>query len=214
MKRKTKSCKKIDKTDNFLVEALETLNHGQVIGFPTETFYGLGADALSARAVRCVVRLKGRAPNNPIPVIVADQGMLRCVVTAIPPLAQLLIDQFWPGPLTLVLPGNPRLPKPLLNRRGGVGVRVSSHPLAQRLVSELGRPITATSANRSGQTPARTRQEVLDYFVASVRVVLDGGKLRGKKGSTVVEVDKDQIRVIREGEIKRVALQKTLRSAS
>ena len=214
MKKETKNYKKVDKTENLLAEALEALNHGQVIGFPTETFYGLGADALSARAVRRVVSLKGRPANSPIPVIVADQKMLRCVVTAVPPKAQSLIDQFWPGPLTLVLPGNPRLPKPLLNRRGGVGVRVSSHPLAQQLVSEFGRPITATSANLSGEAAARTPQEVRHYFGASLPVILDGGELRGKRGSTVVEVDKDQIRVIREGEIERAALQKALRSNS
>jgi len=137
--------------------------------------------------------------------------MLLCVVTAIPPLAQSLIDQFWPGPLTLVLPGSPGLPKPLLNRRGGVGVRVSSHPLAQRVVSEFGRPITATSANLSGESAARTAQEVRAYFGASLPIILDGGALRGKKGSTVLEVDKDQIRLIREGEIARAALQKALR---
>jgi len=137
--------------------------------------------------------------------------MLLCVVTAIPPLAQSLIDQFWPGPLTLVLPGSPGLPKPLLNRRGGVGVRVSSHPMAQRLVSDFGRPITATSANPSGKNAARTAQEVRGYFGTSLPVILDGGVLHGKKGSTVLEVDKDQLRVIREGEIALAALQEALR---
>ena len=211
MRKETKNSKKVDKAERLLAEALAALNRGQVIGFPTETFYGLGADALSARAVGRVVRLKGRPADSPIPVIVADQKMLLCVVTAIPPLAQSLIDQFWPGPLTLVLPGSPGLPEPLLNRRGGVGVRVSSHPLAQRLVCEFGRPITATSANLSGENAARTAQEVRAYFGASLPIILDGGALRGKKGSTVLEVDKDQIRLIREGEIARAALQKALR---
>ena len=211
MRKETKNSKKVDKAERLLAEALAALDHGQAIGFPTETFYGLGADALSARAVGRVVRLKGRPADSPIPVIVADQRMLLCIVTAIPPLAQSLIDQFWPGPLTLVLPGSPGLPKPLLNRRGGVGVRVSSHPLAQRVVSEFGRPITATSANLSGENAARTAQEVRAYFGASLPIILDGGALRGKKGSTVLEVDKDQIRLIREGEIARAALQKALR---
>ena len=211
MRKETKSSKKVDKAENLLAEGLAALYHGQVIGFPTETFYGLAADALSTRAVGRVVRLKGRPANSPIPVIVADPKMLLRVVTAIPPMAQSLIDQFWPGPLTLVLPGGPGLPKPLLNSRGGVGVRVSSHPMAQRLVSDFGRPITATSANPSGKNAARTAQEVRGYFGTSLPVILDGGVLHGKKGSTVLEVDKDQLRVIREGEIALAALQKALR---
>jgi L-threonylcarbamoyladenylate synthase len=214
LKTKTKRYKKRGKAEDLLTEALEVLNHGQVIAFPTETFYGLGADALNERAVARVAALKGRDPNSPFPVIVADEVMLRTVVRTIPPLARRLMDQFWPGPLTLVLPGNPKLPKALLNRNGGIGVRISSHPVAQRLVSELGRPITATSANPSGQVPARSWQATLAYFAARVGVIIDGGKLKGKKGSTVVEVSGDEIRIIREGEIKPAALYKVVRSVS
>ena len=214
LKRRTKRYKNSAKPEGLLAEALEVLSHGQVIAFPTETFYGLGADALNGKAVARVVALKGRDPNNPLPVLVADEPMLQSVVTYISPLARRLIDRFWPGPLTLVLPGNLGLPEPLLNRSGGIGVRISSHPVAQRLVSELGRPITATSANPSGRVPARSRQEVRGYFGASLGVIIDGGKLKGRKGSTVVEVKGDKIRVIREGEIKPAALRKVAGSAS
>ena len=214
LKTKTKRYKKSGRAEDLLTEALEVLNHGQVIAFPTETFYGLGADALNERAVARVAALKGRDPNSPLPVIVADEVMLRTVVRTIPPLARRLMDQFWPGPLTLVLPGNPKLAKALLNCNGGIGVRISSHPVAQRLVLELGRPITATSANPSGQVPARSWQAVLAYFAARVGVIIDGGKLKGKKGSTVVEVSGDEIRVIREGGIKAAALHKVVRAVS
>ncbi|MGH7848512.1 MAG: L-threonylcarbamoyladenylate synthase [Candidatus Binatia bacterium] len=214
MKRKIRRYKKSAKAEGLLTEALEVLRHGQVIAFPTETFYGLGADALNGKAVARVVALKGRDPNSPLPVIVADERMLRSVVTIVAPLARRLMDQFWPGPLTLVMPGNPKLPKPLLNRKGGIGVRVSNHPIAQRLVAELGHPITATSANPSGQVPARSWQEVLGYFAARVGLIIDGGQLTSKKGSTVVEVNGDEIRVIREGEIKPATLYKVVGSAS
>lgn len=212
LKTRTKRYKKNGRAGDLLAEALEALGRGQVIAFPTETFYGLGADALNGRAVARVVALKGRDPNSPLPVIVADERMLRSIVTKVPPLARSLIEQFWPGPMTLVLPGNPELPKPLLNRNGGVGVRISSHPIAQRLVAELGRPITATSANPSGQFPARSRQEVSRYFAARVGVIVDGGKLTGKTGSTVIEIMGDQMRIIREGEIKPAALRKVVGS--
>ncbi|HWP57314.1 MAG TPA: L-threonylcarbamoyladenylate synthase [Candidatus Acidoferrales bacterium] len=194
-----------------MAEAVAALRRRGVIGFPTETFYGLGADALDEEAVERVFALKGRDPNNPLPVIIADEEMLQSIVVAISPLARRLMERFWPGPLTLVLPGHARLPKPLVNRNGGVGVRISSHPLAQRLVKELGRPITATSANPSGQPPARSRAEVVGYFGSRVGIVIDGGKLTAEKGSTVVEVFAQGIRVIREGEIAAETLAQAAR---
>ncbi len=190
--------------------ALEALKRGEVIVFPTETFYGLGADALDPSAVERLLLVKGRDPNNPIPIIVADLAMLRSVVHGLPPIAKKLIDRFWPGPLTLVLRAVSGLPPPLLNRSGGVGVRISSHPVATRLARELDRPLTATSANPSGMKPARTLEEAMNYFSGKVEVFLDGGRLPGAKGSTVLEIVSDGWRVVREGEISSVEIRKTL----
>lgn len=195
-----------------LSRALQALKGGGVIVFPTETFYGLGADALNGAAVEEVVSLKGRDPRNPIPVIIANDGMLHRVAAEIPPLAQKLASRFWPGPLTLVLPARKSLPGPLLNSEGGIGVRVSSHPLATRLSRGLGGPITATSANPAGKEPARTLDEARAYFSGRVRVFVDGGRLRGRKGSTVVEIAGDRWRIIREGEISLKELETQLGS--
>jgi L-threonylcarbamoyladenylate synthase len=193
--------------------AVEALGRGEVIVFPTETFYGLGADALDAAAVERVVSLKGRQAASPIAVIVADREMLGRVVAEIPPAAQALMNRFWPGPLTLVLPARSQWPPPLLNRDGGIGVRISSHPLAARLVGELGRPLTATSANPSGKEPARTVGEAKTYFAGKVAVYVDGGKLSAEKGSTVVEVRPGELRMIREGEISAAEIREALRSS-
>lgn len=182
--------------------ALEALRRGEVIVFPTETFYGLGADALDPGAVERVVRLKGRQPESPIAVIVADVAMLKEIVTDVSPVAARLTEIFWPGPLTLVLPARAGLPGPLLNRDGGIGVRVSSHPLAASLVRELGRPLTATSANPTGKEPARTVQEARSYFSDRLEFFLDGGRLEGREGSTVAGVARDQLKIIREGAIR------------
>ena len=182
--------------------ALDALRRGEVIVFPTETFYGLGADALDPAAVERVVRLKGRQPESPIAVIVADAAMLKEIVTDVSPIAARLIEIFWPGPLTLVLPARAGLPGPLLNRDGGIGVRISSHPLAASLVRELGRPLTATSANPSGKEPARTVEEARGYFSDRLELFLDGGRLEGKEGSTVAGVARDQLKIIREGAIR------------
>ena len=184
-----------------IARAIASLQSGNVIVFPTETVYGLGADALNHEAVEKVFQLKGRNPENPIPIIVADQTMLRGLIDKIPPIAEKLIDRFWPGPLTLVLQAGPDTPKQLLNIRGGVGVRISSQPIATQLAQELGRPLTATSANPSGKQAASTIQQAENYFAGEIEIFVDGGKLPAKIGSTVVEVIKDRIKIIREGEI-------------
>jgi L-threonylcarbamoyladenylate synthase len=197
-----------DKNADSFSAALRALERGEVIVFPTETFYGLGADALNRDAVESVAALKGRNPDSPIAVIVADREMLDQVVSDVPALAKKLIDGFWPGPLTLILPAKPDLPVPLLNRDGKIGVRVSSHPIATRLTRELGRPITATSANPTGKEPSRTIQEARSYFAGGIEIFLDGGMLTGKTSSTVAEVIEGNLRIIREGEISAQELEK------
>lgn len=197
-----------DKSADSFSAALGALKRGEVIVFPTETFYGLGADALNKNAVERVASLKGRNPDSPIAVIVADKEMLGRIVIDVPAVAEKLIRHFWPGPLTLVLPAGRDLPPPLLNREGKIGVRVSSHPLAARLARELGAPLTATSANPSGKEAARTIQEARGYFAGEIEVFVDGGVLTGKTGSTVAEVIEGNLRIIREGEISGQELEK------
>lgn len=214
-KTRTRSSAKRERKDDPLFEkALAAVVKGDVVVYPTETFYGLGANALDPDAVMKVVALKGRDPGNPIPLILADRKMLADVVTEAPQAAIRLIDLFWPGPLTLVLPGRKDLPAPLLNPNGGVGVRVSSHPVAARLARELGRPITATSANPSGEDPARSYAQALMYFSGAVEVILDGGELAGTRGSTVIEVAGDKFKIIREGEISTARLRQVVPLAS
>lgn len=187
-------------------DALAALRRGEVIVFPTETLYGLGADALNATAVEKVFQLKGRDLNNPFPVLVADLAMLDRLVAGVPPLAQRLMDQFWPGPLTIVLPARQDIPGPLVSRTGGIGVRISSQPIAARLATLLGHPLTATSANPSGKEPARTLTQARNYFSATLDVFVEGGTLTSQRGSTVIEVMGDRIKMIREGEIGAASL--------
>ena len=107
-----------------LTQALAALQRGEIIVFPTETLYGLGADALNFAAVEKVFQLKGRDPNNPFPVLIADRVMLDTLVAEVTPLAEKLMERFWPGPLTLVLPARADIPRPLVNNHGGIGVRL------------------------------------------------------------------------------------------
>lgn len=197
-----------DRNSDDVSGALAALQRGEVIVFPTETLYGLGADALNAAAVEQVFQLKGRDLNNPFPVLVADVTMLDRLVASVPPLAQKLMDHFWPGPLTIVLPARHDIPRPLVSRTGGIGVRVSSQPIAARLLALLGHPLTATSANPSGKEPARTLGEAKQYFADRITMFVDGGILTSQRGSTVVEANAAHVKVIREGEISAAELQR------
>jgi L-threonylcarbamoyladenylate synthase len=193
-----------------LFEAVAALRRGDVIVFPTETLYGLGADALNCSAVEKVFELKGRDPNNPFPVLVSDRSMLESLVADIPPLAETLIARFWPGPLTLVLPARKDIPRALINSAGGIGVRISSHPIALELVIALGRPLTATSANPSGKPGARTIAQARDYFSGKIEIFVDGGALTSQTASTVAEVINDKLRIIRAGRIANDKLEQTV----
>ncbi len=190
--------------------ALDALRRGEAVVFPTETFYGLGANALDADAVERVAALKGRGADSPIAVIVADRAMLAQIVSDIPPAAEKLIARFWPGPLTLVLPAKRRVPEALVNSAGKIGARVSSHPTAARLARELGRPLTATSANPSGQEPARDIAQARAYFGNLIEVYMDGGILTGKAASTVAEMSGGEVKILRAGAIAAEELKKWL----
>jgi L-threonylcarbamoyladenylate synthase len=193
-----------------IADAVAALKRGEIIVFPTETLYGLGVDALNGTAVDKLFHLKGRDSNNPIPVLVADEQMLLMLVAEISNSARKLMNRFWPGPLTLVLRARREIPARLLNANGGIGVRISSRPIATRLVQTLGRPLTATSANPSGRKPARTIEEAKRYFAGRISSFVNGGILTSKEGSTVAEVTEDSIRIIREGEIRASELESIL----
>lgn len=178
--------------------AAALIRAGQVVAFPTETSYGLAADALCAAAVGRVVQVKGRGPQHPMPVLVADLQMLARVALAPGARARRLIARHWPGALTLVLPGRASLPAGIVNDTGGVGVRISSDPVARQLVEAVGLPITATSANATGEPSAR---EARAAARAGVALVLDDGP-RTEPPSTVVAVRDDALIVLRQGALR------------
>ena len=209
-KNETENCKASDKKADDLSPAVAALKRGEVIVYPTETLYGLGVDALNLDAVEKVFQLKGRDPNNPVPVLVADREMLGALVDEIPALAEKLMTRFWPGPLTLVLTARKDVAPALLNADGGIGVRISSQPIATEIVRALGRPLTATSANPSGLTPARTVQQAKHYFAGEIDIFIDAGELTSRTGSTVVEISANGVGIIREGEIGRSELQRAV----
>jgi L-threonylcarbamoyladenylate synthase len=184
-----------------LARAARVLARGGVVAFPTETFYGLGAAALDADAVRRVFALKGRPANNPLLVIVDGIAMAE-TVAEIPERARPLIARHWPGALTLVFRARTVVPEEIGAGTGTVGVRWSRHPVARGLATALGAPVTAPSANPSGAAPASAAADVVRDFGGALDVVLDGGATTGGPPSTVVDVTVDPPRVIRAGAVR------------
>jgi L-threonylcarbamoyladenylate synthase len=182
--------------------ALAALLRGEVVCLPTESSYGLAADARSAAALARITALKGGRPaDSPFPLVVADADAARDLAAVWPDAAERLARRHWPGPLTLVVPARPELAPEVVGPGGGVGVRVSSHPLARALAAALGGAITATSANRSGQPPASTVEQARAVFGDDIAFYLDGGDCTGTP-STVVAIDEGgSLRVVRPGPI-------------
>lgn len=191
--------------------ALRALRRGQAVVYPTETFYALGVDALNFDAMLHLCEIKGREPGKPIGLIAADLAMVRAIVREMPAAAQSLAERFWPGPLTIVLPARPGLPEELMNEEGGVGIRVSAHPLARELARALGSPLTATSANRAGEPAATTIAQARASFGDRVAVYLDGGTLGAQPPSTVIDFHDGEMRVLRAGAIGPSELAAALR---
>jgi L-threonylcarbamoyladenylate synthase len=188
--------------DRAVREAARVLARGGLVAFPTETFYGLGAAALDARAVRRVFDIKGRPASMPLLVLIDSAAGLRHVVEEVPERARALMARYWPGPLTLVFRAAPQIPQELTAGTGTIGVRVPDHPVARALASHLGVPVTAPSANPTGMAPPTTADAVLAYFAGALDLVLDSGATPGGAPSTVVDVTIDPPRVIRQGAVR------------
>jgi len=193
-------------------EAVEVLRKGGVIAFPTSTLYGLGADARNPVAIQRIFAIKSRSPKQPILILVQDKTWLVRLVKNIPPVAEILMDAFWPGGITLVFQASQSILPDLMGDTGKIGIRVPKHPVATAMVSELGGALTGTSANLAGQ-PGCADAANLDAAVASqLDGVLDAGSLKGGRGSTVIDVTVEPPDILREGTISRDQVESVLES--
>lgn len=186
---------------NEIENAVEILKNGGQIIYPTETFYGIGADALNPEAVKVIFELKGRTESKPLPLIISDREMLDLLGVEINEISIRLIESFWPGPLTILFKIKRKLPEGIVSSDKKVAVRISSNPIAVKIVQLFGMPITATSANLSG---SKNPEEIFDIphkLLNSVGTVIDAGKLNGLGGSTIVDPTNFPIKIIREGAI-------------
>lgn len=169
------------------------------MAFPTETFYGLGANALDREAVARVFKVKGRPESKPLLVLVDSVKMAESLALEVSGLARQLMAACWPGPLTLVVRATPELPSELTAGKGTVGMRIPDHRVALGLVRAARFPVTAPSANPSGEEPPTTAEGVRRFFEGKIDLILDGGAVPGGRPSTIVDVSVSPPRLLRAG---------------
>ena len=182
-------------------KAVGVLRNGGIVAYPTETFYALGADAGNQKAIEKIYQIKGRNFKNPIGVIIGDMTALESLTDGFQEVAALLMEKFWPGALTLVFRASPAVSTLLTADTGKIGIRVSSHPVATALAKLLAHPITATSANRSGQGEFTTAGEVVQSIGSEIDIIIDAGPTPGISGSTFIDITTSPPVVLREGAI-------------
>jgi len=188
--------------------ALDVLNHGGLVVFPTDTVYGLAALPFQPQSIERLYVVKGRSSQKAIAILLGSMAHLDLVTSAMSPLALRLAERFWPGSLTLVVPRHPNLPV-VLTPDATIGVRMPDHPLALALLQYTG-PLAVTSANLSGMENTVTAQEVLDQLRGRVHLVLDGGRAPGGVPSTVIDCTGLQPLVLRKGPVTLEAIQAAL----
>ena len=186
---------------HVIAEAKRIIQAGGVIIYPTETLYGLGANPLDPAAMERLYAIKGRAAARPIPFLIKDREMLDTLVKEVPPLAEELIKQYWPGPLTLIFKAKQGLSAAMVGKDGTIGLRISSHPIAQGICAQLNAALTATSANRAGEEDLVDVERIAGIFGDQVDLIIDSGTVSGI-GSTVVDLTITPPRIVREGMIK------------
>jgi len=194
--------------ERILTRAVEILVNGGIIAYPTETFYGLGADATNEEAIQKIFDVKGRNFKNPVSLIISQADDIYPLVQDVPQTAKKLMAAFWPGALTIVFSATDKISPLLTAGSGKIGLRVSSHPGAQGIVQKLKRPLTATSANLSSTSECTQASEVAEQIGDKIDAIIDLGDTPGAKGSTIIDVTCDPPIILREGVIPQELIEK------
>jgi L-threonylcarbamoyladenylate synthase len=193
--------------------AANILQDGGLVAFPTDTVYGLGALIWNEASIARMYAAKERPREKAIPILVAGVEEARRLVGELPSVAEALIQRFWPGPLTIVVPCGDRLPDGITSGTGAVALRAPDHPVTLRLLEEIGQPLAVTSANRSGATDPLAAGDVFAQLGGRIDAVLDGGQCPGGRPSTVLSAAVEPPRVLRSGPIEPSDLSEALRQA-
>jgi len=195
-----------------LQAALHVLREGGLVCFPTDTVYGIGAAAGDDAAVRRLFAVKGRPPDKPLPLLLAEAGDATRVAE-LTPLGKTLASRFWPGALTIVMRKSPSYRSLALAGGDTVALRVPDHELARRMVRDLGGPVTGTSANRAGARAPVSAAEVAFQLGEMVDLIVDGGRVRDRAESTVIDITLTPPAVLREGAVNKGDVERVLKQA-
>lgn len=187
--------------EESIKKAAILLRKGGIVAFPTETFYGLGANACDKQAVEKIFKIKKRTFKKPVLILISSVEMLKTVAEDIPEKSKILIEKFWPGPLTIIFNASECIPDIITAYTGKIGVRISSHPVAKRLVEIAGVPVTAPSANISGQNSISDPGEIIRIFKGRIDAIINAGITPGGMPSTVIDMTSSPPDIIRPGAI-------------
>ncbi|MFD4180940.1 L-threonylcarbamoyladenylate synthase [Rhodococcus sp. NPDC058514] len=193
-------CRQTDSREAGITAATNSLKAGRLVVLPTDTLYGLAANAFDGEAVTSLLNAKGRGRDMPVPVLVGSWNTIDGLVFTVRPQARELIRAFWPGGLSLVVQQAPSLAWDLGDTRGTVMLRMPLHPVALELLREVG-PLAVSSANISGHAPASTVEQARDQLGSAASVYLDGGPAKHAVASTIVDLTADEPRILREGAV-------------
>ncbi|MCY3763916.1 MAG: L-threonylcarbamoyladenylate synthase [Gemmatimonadetes bacterium] len=196
--------------ESGIAQAADRIQSGGVIVYPTETVYGLGADPFNPSAFNRIFALKGREAEKGLILLIQKRQDLEALAAEVPVAAETLMEAFWPGPLTLVFAASPGLPEHLLGPTPTIALRMSDATIANALVRHVGGPITSTSANLSGRSPARSAQDAADVLGDRVDLILDGGTAPDPRPSTLVDVSVRHPRILRPGRIAETDINRIL----
>lgn len=202
-------CNDPDVRNGALAAAAHCVGSGQLVVLPTDTVYGVGADAFDPSAVAALLAAKGRGRDMPVPVLVGSWTTIDGLVATVSAPMRALVEAFWPGGLTLVVRHAPTLSWDLGDAQGTVAIRMPLHPVAIELLEQTG-PMAVSSANRSGQPPATTAEQAREQLGDTVAAYLDGGPARHGVASTIVDLTSEPARVLRAGAVEVAALREVI----
>jgi len=189
--------------EDVINSAAAIVSRGGVIAYPTETIYGLGADATNEQAIRRIFEIKGRNFNNPISLIIGHSQNVYPLVRKVTASAQKLMDAFWPGPLTIIFEAAGNVSPLLTADTGRIGIRLSGHDAARKIAGKAGKPLTATSANLSGSPECATADQVISQLGDRLDTIVDLGKTSGSVSSTIIDATTEQPVILRSGGISQ-----------
>ena len=190
-------------TSDVINSAANLIRNGELVGFPTDTLYGIGCDAFNLKATEKLFLLKERPFSKPINLLISELNQIKSIVPLITQTAKKLISEFWPGALTIIFPKKKGILENISGGLESIGVRMPNYIITLQLIKQVNMPIAATSANLSGHTSSTTVEEVIDHFQNKIPLIIDGGKTPLELGSTIVDITEDTPKILREGFIPK-----------